>query len=269
MRLESLGNLAHELRTPIQVLIGYLDILREDLDSGADGETREIIERMNTNVHELAQTVDNLMEHALAVADAALPATEEEVSVRSLIAEIAPVLEAANAKKRLRLAFDLAGAPETIRAPRRALHSIVLNLALNAIKFTDSGTVAIAIRHLIAAGRDELEIEVSDTGPGMSQTMFAQALAPFAQLSAGSDRRHRGLGLGLSVTQRNAVALGGQLELRSATDEGARFVVSFPSSHRPPPPLPITRRSRTGRLPLPNPLTIQPRPGKRANGSSA
>jgi signal transduction histidine kinase len=268
MRLESLGNLAHELRTPVQVLIGYLDLLREDLGGGGDEETREIVERMNANVHELAQTIDNLMEHALAAADAAMPNIVEEVKVQSLVADIKPVLDAANSRKHLRLSFDLAGAPDTIRAPRRALHSILANLALNAIKFTDAGSVTIAVRQLIGADRDEVEIEVSDTGPGMTQAMFANALAPFSQLSAGTGRRHRGLGLGLSVTQRNALALDGRLELDSAPGGGARLLVRFPIVHRPPPQIPVTRKTRGGRLSIPSPLPGPPRPGKRAPGSS-
>src|SRR5207253_7819329 len=73
MRLESLANLSHELRTPVQVLTGYLEILRENLSWGADSETHEIVERMNANMHELAQTIENLLEHVLAEADAAGP----------------------------------------------------------------------------------------------------------------------------------------------------------------------------------------------------
>ncbi len=266
MEPESLGNLAHELRTPIQVLVGYLDILRENLSPGADNETLEIIERMSANVHDLAQTIDNLIEHALAEADAAAPKTAEDVALRSLLAEVAPVLEAANARKHLKISFDLGQAPETIRAPRHALRSILLNLALNAIKFTDSGSVVIALRRVTAGNGEEHEIEVSDTGPGMSQWMFRQALKPFAQLSGGSARRHRGLGLGLAVTQRNVAALGGRLELSSIVGKGSRFSVRFPATGSLAPHLPLPRPNRgerSGAIPLP----VEPHPGKRATGS--
>jgi signal transduction histidine kinase len=234
MRLESLANLAHELRTPVQVLTGYLEILRENLSPGADSEAREIVERMNSNTHELAQTIENLMEHVLAEAGATGPWTAEEVPLRSLVAEVAPVLEAANASKHLKVSFDLAHAAETIRAPRQALRSILLNLALNAIKFTDSGSVTIAVRRLGDTIGEENVIEISDTGPGMSRWMLAQALTPFAQLSRGSDRRHRGLGLGLTVTQRNVAALGGRLELSSIAGQGSRFTVRIPQPRSVP-----------------------------------
>jgi signal transduction histidine kinase len=62
MRLEALANLAHELRTPLQVLLGYLDILRDEWAEKFDPEPRAMLERMNSNLHDLTQTVDNIME---------------------------------------------------------------------------------------------------------------------------------------------------------------------------------------------------------------
>jgi signal transduction histidine kinase len=159
VRREALGNLAHELRTPLQVLIGYLDILRDE-PVGGEG-TRDILERMNSNVYDLAQTVENLMEFVLTEANAHLFA-EEEISLRSLIAEITPALEAANLNKQLDLRILIEDAPETIRGSRRALRSIILNLALNAIKFTESGTVTITLRRVsTSAGRESIGIEVA------------------------------------------------------------------------------------------------------------
>jgi signal transduction histidine kinase len=239
VRHEALGNLAHELRTPLQVLIGYLDILRDE-PAGSEG-SRDILERMNSNVYDLAQTVENLMEFVLTEANAHLLA-EEEISLRSLVAEITPALEAANLNKHLDLQFLLEDAPETIRGSRRALRSIILNIALNAIKFRESGSVTITLRR---AGRESIGIEVSDTGPGISQTMVDQAMKPFAQLSNSSERRHRGVGLGLTVVQHNVAALEGKLELRSTPGHGASFLVTVPAKS------PIVKE-KAMRIPRPN-----------------
>jgi two-component system, sensor histidine kinase and response regulator len=232
VRFETLGNLAHELRTPIQVLIGYLDILRDEYRAELGPEPREIIERMNTNAYDLAQTIDNLMEFVLSEANAEAR-VDEDISLKSLLtAEISPALEAANLKKQLNLSFELGNAPEIIRAPRRALKSIILNLGLNAIKFTDAGKVTIVIRRARASeGSDLIEIEVSDSGPGMSQVLLDQALKPFSQLSNSSVRHYRGLGLGLALAQRNVALLGGKLELRSTPGHGANFIARFPTRH--------------------------------------
>src|SRR5579872_6603680 len=91
VHLESLGNLAHELRTPVQVVLGYLDILR-DTGAASDGTRpsdpidHEIIERMNAKVLELAQTVENLMDFAVAQAHAET-ANEEEIELAQFFAE--------------------------------------------------------------------------------------------------------------------------------------------------------------------------------------
>ena len=233
VRLEAVANLAHELRTPVQVLVGYLDILREDFAAEISAQPRELLDRMNTNVHELAQTIENIMQFVLAEANAE-STVDEEVTIRTLLADITPVLEAANYTKRLALNYDFSGAPDAMRIARRPLRSIMLNLALNAIKFTAAGSVSIAMRRARAAGAVDagtvqmIEIEVSDTGPGLSPAQFERALKPFAQLSNTSARRYRGLGLGLAVVRRSVDLLGGRIALRSHSDHGSIFIVTLP-----------------------------------------
>jgi signal transduction histidine kinase len=237
VRLEAVANLAHELRTPIQVLLGYLDILREDFGNQFTAEPRDLLDRMNTNVHDLAQTIENIMHFVLAEANAEA-AIDEEVTIRGLLTDITPTLDAANFKKRLRLSYDFSRAPEAIRVPRRPLRSILLNLALNAIKFTEAGSVAIKVRRAPGESQgaqeqdaqvgDAIEIEVSDTGPGISPARFEQAARPFAQLSNTSARRYRGLGLGLAVVQRSLDLLSASMELRSNSGRGSTFIVTLP-----------------------------------------
>jgi signal transduction histidine kinase len=229
VRLEVVANLAHELRTPIQVVMGYLEILRDEYGAELGAEPSQLLERMNANIHDLARTIDNMMEFVLADANAQAMVTEE-LTPASLLADVTPAIEAANQNKRLQLHYDLKEAPEVIKAPRRALRSILLNLALNAIKFTPSGAVTIAIRAKRERGRGEtLEIEVIDSGPGMNPALLEQASKPFAQLSKASVRRFRGLGLGLAVVQRNLKALHGTLELRPApAGHGSAFIINIP-----------------------------------------
>jgi len=228
LRFEVIANLAHELRTPIQVVLGYLEILRDEFAEELSAEPRQLLERMNANVHDLARTIDNMMEFIMADANAGAMVAEE-LTTTSLIADISPAVEAANQSKRLQLRYELKNAPEIIRVPRRALRSILLNLILNAIKFTPSGMITIAI----SGNRSEtLAIEVTDSGPGMSKALLEQAAQPFTQLSKASVRRFRGLGLGLAVVQRNLKALGGTLELRPAPGHGAHFIVRIPQAKR-------------------------------------
>lgn len=265
IKFEVLANLAHELRTPIQVLIGFIDILRDDWAAELSAQPLEILERMNANIHDLAQTVDNMMDLVLADANAG-PLVNEDIMLSSLMADITPILEAANQRKQLELHFEMDDAPATIHAPRRGLRSILLNLALNAIKFTESGRVTVTLRRSRSQEKNEaLEIEITDTGPGIDPAMLERASRPFAQLSNSSARRYRGLGLGLAVVQRNVRTLGGRLELRpAAAGNGSDFVVEIPAQvraasgavgqRRPVVPPPASRMPKAGATPKAAPI---------------
>jgi signal transduction histidine kinase len=228
---ESLANLAHELRTPVQVLLGYLDILRDDRFEACPSDLPEspdwtIIERMNTNVHALAQTVENVLEFALAYAGAET-AIEEEIDVAEFFTQIGVVLNASNREQHLAVRVNLDDAPATIITQRRPLRSIVLNLAINAIKFTANGQVTISMTQH-AEELQSLEIEIRDTGAGISRDLVSFAFEPLVQLSHSSVRRHRGLGLGLAVVQLNVKALGGRLQVESVPGIGSCFKVTIP-----------------------------------------
>jgi signal transduction histidine kinase len=226
VRLEALGNLAHELRTPLQVMLGYLDILRDQWGQAFGAEPQRILGRMNLSAHQLAQTVENLIEMAAADGDTQ-PCADEDLTIRELVAELLPTFEAAIENKRLELRFDLDRAPEKIRSRRRPLSLIVQNLMLNAIRFTAAGSVTFTAASF-GAHDAGLRIEVRDTGIGMRPAQIERACAPFAQLSRSSARRYRGLGLGLAVVQRNLAALGGKLEARSTPGAGSTFIATIP-----------------------------------------
>ena len=228
VRLEALANLAHELRTPVQVLLGYLEILREDLAEEVGVQARDVVERMNANVHDLAQTVENVMEFATA-ASGAEARTHEVFRLRDLLDELTPALEAANRNKNLEIELALSGAPETVGCARKPLRTILANLASNAIKFTGSGKVVISLAEGRAAnGGETLVLEVTDTGPGMDPELLGVAFESLKQLSGSSVRRFRGLGLGLAVVHQSVSALGGELAVQTAPGQGASFRVTVP-----------------------------------------
>ena len=230
--MEALANLAHELRSPVQAILGYLDILRDELSNATGGRHKQIIERMNANAHDLAQTVENVMDFS--VAQAMAESTEEEdIHLHDLIGELAPALEAANESKGLDVRFDLESAPPVFRSRRRPIKSILLNLAVNAIKFTDRGSVIIAIRRSQSPTLGSaLELEVRDTGPGIDDELVDKAFKTCTQLSRSSIRTHRGMGLGLAVVQRNVEALGAKIMVKSTIRKGSAFVVTVPIERR-------------------------------------
>jgi len=230
--LGSLANLAHELRTPVQVLFGYLDILRDDVpEFGIKGiagpPARDIIDRMNANVHELAQTVENVLEYALAYTNPGAW-VEEKIDLAQFFAEVDETLGASMRNPALILRINLDGAPRTVVMHRRSLRSIVLNLANNAVKFTAGGEVNITV-----CGHEaprSLSIEVRDTGQGISSDLLSAAFEPLVQLSHSSIRRHRGLGLGLTLVRHNVKSLGARMDVESEPGVGSCFKVTIPCS---------------------------------------
>lgn len=228
MRFGELANLAHELRTPVQVLLGYTDILREDLQDDIGPRARAMIDRLTANVHDLARTAENLLDFAYESASAELE-LEEEFELQDLLAEIAPELDSLNLRHKLELTFDLSRAPARIRTRRKPLRSIVANLAVNAVKFTNRGLVTIAVRGLPSPQDcQELEIAISDTGPGIDPARIDDAFTAGKQLSLTSARSYRGMGLGLAVVRRNLEAIGASLQVDTEPGSGSCFTLRVP-----------------------------------------
>ena len=122
LHMEALANLAHELRSPVQAILGYLDILRDELSEELADRHKQIIERMNANAHDLAQTVENVMDFS--VADAMAEASdEEEIRLHDLIADLAPVLDAANDPKASKSASIWKAHPPCFVRGRRPINS--------------------------------------------------------------------------------------------------------------------------------------------------
>jgi signal transduction histidine kinase len=113
-----------------------------------------------------------------------------------------------------------------VRSDPDKVRQILINLAGNAVKFTDRGEVRIAVE----SRGDEARITVSDTGPGISGDDLERLFRPFEQLQGGFAREHGGTGLGLYLSQRYAALLEGRIEVSSAPGEGSSFSLVLPRS---------------------------------------
>ncbi len=145
------------------------------------------------------------------------------------------MVEAANRGKGLAVRIDLDAAPAIIRTRRHALHSIVSNLASNAIKFTTAGSVSIRMARARLRGCEAVRLVVKDSGPGIPPQSIERAFQPMVQLSNSNTREHRGLGLGLAIVRRNVRALGGWMSVNSDPGHGSAVTVVIP--HAGPDPV--------------------------------
>jgi signal transduction histidine kinase len=230
-RFRIMSNLCHELRTPLQIFDGYLDILSEDWSNQFSAEPLRILHRLQLNAAELTQTIENLLEYAAGIAGTQATAIEP-VNLADLVAEMEAAFAAAADEKNISLCWRVEPDLIYVHSDRRRLRSIISNLVRNAIKFTDRGEVTVRMRRLPMQSGCAVELEVADTGIGMDEGRVSEASQPFVQLSDSNSRDHRGLGLGLALVTRNVKSLGATLEVRSEPARGACFKIRFPQCAR-------------------------------------
>jgi signal transduction histidine kinase/ActR/RegA family two-component response regulator len=222
-----LANMSHEIRSPLTSILGYADLLAE---SRSDGSLSNA---------EIVATIRRAGEHLLAIINDILDLSKieagklqlelVETSLPSVLREVESLLRHCAGAKGLDFRFRLATpVPATFRCDPTRLRQILMNLAGNAVKFTEVGHVTVSAAYS-AGPRPKLRIDVEDSGPGMNDAQIAQLFAPFMQADATVTRRFGGTGLGLTICRRLAHMLGGEVVLvRSAPGEGSCFRVEIP-----------------------------------------
>jgi CheY-like chemotaxis protein len=132
-----------------------------------------------------------------------------------------------SSKLQIRWSVD-ASVPASIDADEARLMQVLTNLVGNAVKFTEEGSILIAVETEVLAGAPLIKFSVSDTGPGISDKLRAQLFEPFTQGSTERLQPHAGSGLGLAICRKLVTAMGGTIELASSTPKGSRFEVVLP-----------------------------------------
>ncbi len=213
------ANMSHEIRTPLAGIIGFAEILREELD----GQQRHFAEIIEGGGRRLLDTLSTILDLArLTAGEAVAPRTP--CSISGVVTGAVDLLRPLAGQKGVALAVDLA--PLSGFCNGDALERIVYNLVGNALKFTPKGgRVAVS---LAAAGPEGARLVVADTGVGMEPAFLERLYTPFRQAETGLSRGHEGAGLGLSITHRLVALLGGRIEVVSEVGVGTTFTVTVP-----------------------------------------
>lgn len=243
MKDEFLANVSHELRTPLNAILGWSHILKRNPSADDVNEGVDIIER---NARQQVQIIEDLLDMSRMLSgkmSLRLERLDVDVIVRQAVQSMKPTAQA----KSIRLQTVHAGDVGPVSADANRLLQVLWNLISNAIKFTPSGgVVQIAQRRV----DQQLEIRVSDTGEGIDPDFLPHVFDRFRQAEGGSARRHRGLGLGLSIVKQLVELHGGSVRADSGgKGRGAMFTVSLPllapKAATPPPDLSQSARDRT------------------------
>jgi signal transduction histidine kinase/CheY-like chemotaxis protein len=222
---EFLANMSHELRTPLSGLLGSLELLdRQRLG----GEQRELFDRARQCGEALLAVINDVLDYSK-IGAGKLELHDQAFNPGELLAEVIALVDANARRKGLELVARMDCPPDlVVSADRMRLRQILLNLAGNAVKFTDRGRVELELHARVDAGAQALlRYDVTDTGPGLDAAAQDHLFEPFEQADASPQRRAGGSGLGLAISQQIARAMGSRIELRSAPGQGARFGLSL------------------------------------------
>ena len=227
---EALGHLSHELRTPMNAVLGFSDALRREM-FGPLGSPKYL--EYSSHVHESGAHVLDLVNEILSLAQAetgALTLALQELDAGQCGRDCLTITSGLAASKGVRLDSDIPGALPPIRADRMKLRQVLLNLLSNALKYTPTGG---HVRLELAAGEGELTIRVRDDGIGIAPEDIPKALQPFVRLSNPLTQNTEGTGLGLPLSKRLVEMHGGTLEVASARDRGTVVTVRLPLDGAP------------------------------------
>ena len=224
-RTDFLATTSHEIRTPLNGILGMSQVLLAD--RRLPSEVRERVELLRGAGETMKTLVDDILDVAKMEAGELSVATSE-VDLSRLINDCVGLWREAAKNKGLELQCTLDRVPARILADGDRLRQILSNLLSNAVKFTASGSVALAARVLEGDGQSTIAFAVRDTGIGIPDADQARIFEAFTQVNNSTTREYSGTGLGLAISQRLAGALGGSIELVSASGEGSCFTVRLP-----------------------------------------
>ena len=210
---EFLANMSHELRTPLNAIIGFSDVIKEEMFGPVgSAKYRNYADDINESGQHLLELINDILD--LSKVEAGMEELhEEDVSVPAVARSVLQLVRQRAETQGLKLKSEIPDDLPSLRADKRKLKQIMVNLLTNAIKFTNaSGLVALRASCRADSG---FEFQVTDTGIGIAREDIPKALSQFGQVDSDLSRQYEGTGLGLPLTKRLTELHGGSLDLQS------------------------------------------------------
>ncbi len=223
-----LASVSHEIRSPLNAIYGYAQLLERNEGQGAL-RAAQVIRRSSEHLSHLIEGLLDISQ----VESGALKLSRDTIRFRPFLEQLIDMLELQAQAKGIALALDCPpGLPEFVRADQKRLRQVLINLVSNAIKFTDTGSVTLKVHY-----RNELAtFAVIDTGVGIAPEDIVRIFTPFERVADGAEGRP-GIGLGLAITQALVRIMGGDIQVESAPGLGSHFTVRLMLSQPLEPPV--------------------------------
>lgn len=231
---EFLRNMSHEFRTPMNAVIGVGHLLGQ---TALSPEQSKYLRTIQSSSKILLGIIDNILDFSR-IESGKIELQTAQFELREVMQELA--LQLSDSARTKGLDFDVETddrIPQYLIGDAQRLVQILLNLAGNAVKFTDSGKVSIRARFVdgdVVNNRVRVKFTVSDTGPGIEQDLQKEIFRPFSQGDGSLTRQHGGSGLGLAISQAFANEMGSEISVESSPGTGSvfSFEVAFSTSQQ-------------------------------------
>ncbi|HEX4896395.1 MAG TPA: transporter substrate-binding domain-containing protein [Solimonas sp.] len=223
---EFLANMSHEIRTPMNAVIGLSHLA---LRTHPEPRLRDYLSKIESSAQSLLRIINDILDFSKIEAGK-MGLEHTTFDVAEVLSQLHNVASVRAAEKGLQFQCRLApGTPARLVGDPLRLGQVLLNLASNAVKFTEKGRVSVELgEERREAARCWMRIRVTDTGIGMSEEQQAKLFQSFSQADASTTRRYGGTGLGLSITHRLVELMHGQISCRSTPGEGTEFSLLLP-----------------------------------------
>jgi signal transduction histidine kinase len=219
-----LASMSHELRTPLNAIIGYSEMLQEEAEEIGEGSLVPDLQKVNAAGKHLLGLINEILDLSKIEAgkmDLFLETFEVSQLVKDVTAIVQPLVE----KNANRLVVDCPDDVGSMHADVTKVRQALFNLLSNAAKFTDHGTIALAVRR---EPDDWLTFAVSDTGIGMTDEQVGRLFEAFSQAEASTRTKYGGTGLGLAISRQFCRLMGGDIAVESESGRGSMFTVRLP-----------------------------------------
>jgi signal transduction histidine kinase len=220
-----LANMSHELRTPLNAIIGVTEMLREDAESV--NQDLEPLDRVLGAGRHLLALINDILDLSKIEAGR-MELHLETFPLAPVIQDVAKTIEPMAAKNGNRIVIECPADLGTMHADQTRFRQSLLNLASNANKFTENGTITIAARQEQDSGRDSIMLAVADTGIGMTPEQMAKLFQEFSQASSTTASKYGGTGLGRAISRRFCQMMGGDITVESELGRGSTFTIRLP-----------------------------------------